>query len=203
VAEITRIFWDVGGVLLTNGWDRVSRRLAAEKFGLDLDDFEVRHGMVADVFDTGRLRLDDYLDRVVFHRPRGFARDAFHAFMLEQSQAYPETLAIVERLAAARRYLLATLNNESLELNEHRITRFGLRAHFTMFLSSCYLGVRKPDEAIYRLALWVTQTAPGEALFIDDRALNLECARHLGMRTIHYQNATQLAGELQAAGLDA
>ena len=121
--------------------------------------------------------------------------------MFAQSKPLPETLSIVERLAASRKYLMATLNNESLELNRYRIEQFGLRKHFTAFLSSCFLGVKKPEHTIYRLASQITQRAPDECLFIDDRALNLECAQLLGMRTIHYQNPAQLRQELQRHGV--
>ncbi len=122
--------------------------------------------------------------------------------MLVQSQPCPETLALVERLARRRRYALATLNNESLELNLHRIERFGLRRYFSAFFSSCFLGVKKPDDAIYRLALQITQRAPEECLYIDDRAQNLECAAQRGMRTVLYRNAGQLEHELRAAGIE-
>lgn len=117
--------------------------------------------------------------------------------MLAQSQPYQETLAIVGRLARSAKYLLATLNNESLELNVYRIRRFSLRNYFTLFCSSCFLGVKKPDDAIYRLALQITQRAAEEALLIDDRPLNLEWARNHGMQTIHYRAPAQLREELE------
>lgn len=202
MADLKALFWDVGGILLTNGWDRASRRKAVETFGLDAEEFESRHRMVENAFELGQLGLDGYLDRTVFYRPRDFANEAFKDFMFAQSAPYPEPLAIVERLAHSTRYLMATLNNESLELNLHRINHFGLRRYFTAFLSSCFLGVKKPDEAIYRLALQLTQLAPDESLFIDDRALNLECAARLGMHTIHYQNPAQLEQELRGLHID-
>lgn len=202
MADLKALFWDVGGILLTNGWDRASRRKAVETFGLDAEEFESRHLMVENAFELGQLGLDGYLDRTVFYRPRDFTSEAFKDFMFAQSAPYPEPLAVVERLAHSRRYLMATLNNESLELNLHRISRFGLRRYFTAFLSSCFLGVKKPDEVIYRLALQLTQLAPDESLFIDDRALNLECAERLGMRTIHYQNPAQLEQDLRGLHID-
>ncbi len=199
--EITALFWDVGGVLLTNGWDRTSRYRAAQQFNLDWEDFQDRHELVIADFETGRLTLEEYLERTIFYRPRPFTREGFKAFMWAQSQPIRETLAIVERLARSGRYLLATLNNESLELNHYRIERFGLQNLFALFFSSCFLGVRKPDRAIYQIALQVTQRTPEECLFIDDRALNVECAHRLGIRTIHYQNPTQLRRELRRHGV--
>jgi putative hydrolase of the HAD superfamily len=147
------------------------------------------------------LGLEEYLNRTVFYRQREFTPQQFKDFMLAQSQPYPESLAVMDRLARTRKYLLATLNNESLELNRYRIEHFGLRNYFTVFFSSCFLGVKKPDEAIYRLALQMTQRVPEECVFVDDRPLNLECARALGIRTILFQTAGQLEHELRALGM--
>jgi len=201
MAKVTTLFWDVGGVILTNGWDGGSRKLAAAQFNLDWEDFENRHDLCFPAFESGQATLDQYLDRTIFYRPRAFSREQFKEFMLAQSQPYPESLAVVEQLARSGKYLLATLNNEPRELNQYRIDQFGLRRDFAAFFSSCYLGARKPDEAIYRLALGVTQRAPEECMFIDDRALNLESARRLGMGTIHFQNAAQLREELSRHGV--
>lgn len=202
MGEVTTLFWDVGGVLLTNGWDTGSRRAAAERFDLEWAEFEDRHQLVITPFETGRLSLEEYLERTVFYRLRPFSADEFKAVMLAQSQPHPEALAILERLAQTGRYVLATLNNEPLELNLHRIRQFGLHRYFTAFFSSCFLGAKKPEDAIYRLALQITQRAPEECLFIDDRALNLECAERRGMRTVLYRNPAQLDHELHAAGIE-
>jgi len=201
MAAITALFSDVGGVLLTNGWDRGSRRRAVEKFRLDWEEFADRHELVASAFDKGQLSLEEYLDRTVFYRPRDFTKQEFKDFMLAQSEAHPDSLALMDRLARTRTYLMATLNNESLELNLYRINRFGLRAYFSVFFSSCFLGVKKPDQGIYRVALQLTQRAPEECVFVDDRALNLECARALGIRTVLFENASHLEHDLTALGM--
>lgn len=202
MAEITALFWDVGGVLLTNGWDRAGRRRAADRFALDWEDFQDRHELLSSDFETARLSLDEYLQRTVFYRSRPFSRDEFKDFMFSQSQPQQETLTIVEHLARSNRCLMATLNNESLELNLYRIKQFGLREYFDAFFSSCFLGVRKPECGIYRLASQITQQPPEQCLFIDDRPLNLECARPLGMHTIHYENPEQLRQGLQQHGIE-
>jgi putative hydrolase of the HAD superfamily len=188
-------------VLGTNGWDHHERQAAVERFGLDLEEFESRHEMVATAFELGQLSLDCYLDRTVFYRQRSFTREAFRDFMLQQSQPYSDSIAILRRVNASGSYLLATLNNESFELNNHRIEAFGLRNIFKLFLSSCFLGVLKPDQAFYQLALKLTQQEPGHCVFIDDRALNVECARREGMQTVHFKNAAQLESELRALGV--
>lgn len=201
MTEVSTLFWDVGGVILTNGWDRTAREQAAQRFNLDGEDFQERHELANPAFETGQATLDEYLERAIFYRPRTFTREDFKAFMFAQSRGYPEALAILGQLARSGRYLLATINNEGLELNLHRIQEFGLRRDFTAFFSSCFLGVRKPDQTIFRMVLQVTQRAPEECVFIDDRLLNLECPRQMGMRTIHHQNAQQLQAELRNNGV--
>jgi putative hydrolase of the HAD superfamily len=202
VPKISAVFSDVGGVLLTNGWDRSARDKLVEQFGLEGEDFEDRHQRVGAGLDTGQLEIDPYLDRTIFYRPRSFPKQAVREFMFAQSKAIPGSLALVARLAQTRQVLLATLNNESRELNLYRIEKFGLRNYFTVFFSSCFLGVHKPDPQIYRLALDLSQRAPEECVFIDDRPVNLECARQLGIHTIQFLNAAQLEGDLRSLGIE-
>ena len=199
--DITTIFFDIGGVLLIDGWGHDSRRAAAERFGLDWDEYTDRHEKVAHAIETNRTTLERYLDRAIFYRPRSFTREEFRDFIFAQSQPKPDSIEIVRQLAESRRYLMATLNNEILELNVYRIKHFGLSRYFSVFFSSCFLGLRKPDEAIYRTALQVTQRQPEECIFIDDREVNLECPRELALRTIHFQDATQLRRELRENGV--
>ena len=201
MSDVTALFWDVGGVILTNGWDRASRADAARKFGIDWEEFQDRHELAFPAFETGRINLDTYLQRTVFYRKRSFTREEFTDFMFSQSSEFPESRAVLSDVASCGKYLQATINNEPLELNERRIHQFNLRREFKAFFSSCYLGVRKPDEGIYKLALEVTQRSPDECLFIDDRELNLECARQMNMRTIHFQDAAQLRRDLAASGV--
>ena len=200
--NISAVFCDVGGVLLTNGWDHAERARLVEKFGLDGSDFEDRHQMVAAALDTGKMDLDQYLDRTIFYRPRPFRQQAVRDFMYAQSEALPGSLDVVARLAQARKVFLAMLNNESRELNLYRIEKFGLRNYFSVFFSSCYLGVSKPDPQIYRLALDLSQRQPQESVVIDDRSLNLESARRLGLHTIQFLNAQQIENDLRILGVE-
>ena len=190
------IFWDIGGVVLTNGWDRRSRAEAAHVFDFDLPDFETRHANVIDDFDCGRLSLEEYLTETLFYRSRSFTRRAFEEFVYAQSQPDHEVLRILERLVTDGGAVMVALNNESSPLNQYRIDRFDLRRYFRCFLSSCYLGVRKPHDAIYERALQIMQTPPEDCLFIDDRSENLEPAKRLKMRTMHFVNADQLRRDL-------
>jgi putative hydrolase of the HAD superfamily len=200
VPAIRAIFWDVGGVLLTNAWDRTERAKALEHFHLDAEEFHDRHEMVVSSFERGKITLDEYLDRTVFYRPRPFERDAFRDYMFSLSQPFPEVLQFAQALTDSGKCFMGTINNESRELNNQRIEKFGLRKIFRLFISSCYVGFRKPEGDIYRLALETTQIPAEDCCFIDDRALNLECAAKLGMHTIEMKGLEQLRGELAQLG---
>jgi putative hydrolase of the HAD superfamily len=200
--KITTLFWDIGGVILTNGWDTRSRREAAQTFHLDWEEFQERHELSFPAFDSGNISLNEYLDRTLFYRPRKFTREEFTAFMFAESKEYPESRALLDAAARSGKYFIGAINNEPLELNEYRIEAFRLRRDFQVFFSSCYLHARKPEEMIYRIALEVTQRPAQECVFIDDRLLNLENPRRLGMNTIHYQSAAQVRRELQTYGVE-
>jgi len=195
--QINALFWDVGGVLLTNAWDRSQRERALEQFKLDKEEFSDRHEMVVSSLERGKISFDDYLNRTIFYRPRPFAREVFKDYVFSLSQPYHEVLALAEELAKSGKYFMGTINNESRELNLYRIQTFGLREIFSAFVSSCFVGLRKPEEAIYRMALEITQKSAENCCFIDDRALNLEYARQIGMHTIEMHDVEQLKRELR------
>jgi putative hydrolase of the HAD superfamily len=199
--EIKALFWDIGGVLLSNAWDHTQREQAIEKFGLERAAFSERHELVFSSFERGKISLDEYLDRTVFYCVRPFTRDEFKRYMESLSTPDEASLAFAKGLAESGKYLMGTINNESRELNWYRIERFGLRAIFRVFVSSCYVGLRKPEEAIYRLALDITQQAAEQCCFIDDRALNLEVAKRLGMHTVEMHGAEQLRSDLKNFGV--
>ena len=202
MAKIRALFWDVGGVLLSNAWDHNERQRAAQKFSLDWDDFRERHDLIVGSLEEGRMDFDDYLERVVFHQQRPFSLDQFKQYVYSLSTPKPETLELARQLAGCNHCVMATINNESRALNEYRIQHFGLHEIFSHFVSSCFTHLRKPDPAIYRLALNLTQRQPEESCFIDDRALNLEEAERVGMHTIHFRDAEQLRRELIALGVE-
>jgi len=199
--RISAIFWDVGGVLLTNGWDRAQREKALEQFHFDREEFNDRHEMLVSSFERGKISLDEYLDRTIFYRSRPFTRDEFRQFMFALSQPKSDELALAQELSRSGKYLMSTINNESRELNLYRIEKFGLREIFDIFISSCFVGLRKPEKDIYRLALELTQQVPAQCCFIDDRDLNLESAEKLGMQTIRMQTVEQLRQELRKLGV--
>jgi len=198
---ITTIFWDVGGVLLSNAWDHNERGEILQRFGVDEAEFQSRHELVVSSFERGKISLKEYLDSTVFCQPRSFSRKEFQQAMFSASKPKPEALSLARKLAGTRRYLMGTINNESRELNDYRIQTFGLREIFSLFVSSCFVDLRKPEEKIYRLALDLTQKAAAECCFVDDRPLNLESAARLGMSTIRMQSAAQLQSDLAKLGV--
>jgi len=197
LSTIRALFWDVGGVLLTNAWDHTQRSQALKQFQMEEEEFQDRHEMVVSSFERGKITLDEYLDRTVFYRPRPFTREAFRDYMFSLSQPFLDVLQFAQSLSNSGKYFMGTINNESRELNNYRLDEFRLRRIFRLFISSCFVGLRKPESGIYRLALETTQFPAEECCFIDDRALNLECAAKLGMHTIEMDHLDQLRADLQ------
>ena len=202
MAGISTILWDVGGVLLTNGFDGVQRDAVLKQFALDRDAFELRHAEVFPAWEKDAISIEEYLRHVVFYEPRNFTPTQFLEAMKHQSQVLPDSgIRILRELAASQQYVLATVNNESRVLNEYRVARFGLADSFQAFFSSCYLGLRKPDPKIYQVALDVLQRDPEDTAFIDDRAENAAAAAKLGIHAIHYTGSEELARELERLGV--
>lgn len=196
---IRAIFWDIGGVLLTNGWDREQRARLIARFVLDETDFSERHKLAVPELELGRMTLNEYLDQVVFYAPRNFTREAFRAAMETESQPNAATLALARDLG--QRHRMYALNNEGHDLNEYRIRTYALSDFLLAFFTSCYLGVMKPNPAIYRLGLQLAQVKPEEALMIDDRLQNVEAARSVGMQAVQHVDAAQLQEELAKLGV--
>ena len=196
------LFMDVGGVLLSNGWDSDARARAVARFELEPHEVEARHEAVSEAFETGRMTLDGYLDHVILHRPRTFDRADFRAFMEAQSHPHGDAIALIARLGRVPGLTLATLNNESLALNRYRIETFGLKPLFTAFFSSCFVGFRKPDPRIFRLAVRVMQVEPDAGLFVDDRDENVEAARETGLQAVRYRSADRLQEALESRGIE-
>jgi len=199
--EITSLFLDIGGVLLTNGWDRQMRREAAEKFGLDFQEMDERHHLTFDTYEEGKLDLAEYLRRVVFYTERPFSLEEFKAFMFAQSQPKPEMIDLVRGLKRRYGLKVAAVSNEGRELTVHRVKKFNLDSFMDFFVSSCFVHVRKPDPDIYRIALDIAQVPPENVLYIDDRAMFVEIAADLGIRGIHHREYDATRAALEELGL--
>jgi putative hydrolase of the HAD superfamily len=197
MTEIRHIFFDIGGVLGSNGWDHEQRERAIQRFDLNPEDFEWRHKEVVSEFEEGRISLDEYLDIAVFHTERSFSRQEFTEFMRSQSIPDEATIGIARRLSRHAGFTLMTMNNESEELNRYRIEKFGISQIFEAFLSSCWLGVRKPLRRFYHRGLGIADAEASSSLFIDDRQQNLLSATTVGLNVIHFKSSEQLRSDLE------
>jgi putative hydrolase of the HAD superfamily len=192
---------DIGGVLLTNGWDARMRRDAARLFGLDLEEVEERHHLAFGTYEEGKLSLDQYLSWVVFFAPRSFSRDEFKDYMFKQSEALPGMIHLIEGVKGRNGLKLAAVSNEGRELTVQRVSAFGLGRFIDFFVCSCFVNLRKPDLAIYRMALDLLQIDATEALYIDDRELFVEVASECGIRGIHHTGIDSTRSQLATFGL--
>ncbi len=198
---ITALFLDVGGVLLTNGWDRHARERAAKAFDLESADMDERHHLTFDTYEVGKLTLDEYLSRVVFYRDRPFTRDQFRSFMFGQSKPFPEMIELFKRLKARHGLKIAVVSNEGRELTEHRIQKFKLSEFVDFFVSSCFVHFRKPDTDIFRVALDIAQVPAGRVVYIDDRPMFVQVAEGLGIRGILHTDYESTRARLASFGL--
>ena len=196
------ILFDIGGVLLTNGWDHCERAMVLDKFHLDKAEFEARHAKPNDAWERDLITAREYLDETVFYKPRSFTHDDFLAALFAESELLPHgALGILEELAASGKWMLGALNNEAREPNEYRLETFGLRQYFDALFSSCYLGLRKPQQEMYRRALDVLGRPAERVLFIDDRQENASAAAAAGMKAIRFDGAEQLRRDLETLGV--
>jgi len=199
---ITTLFLDIGGVLLTNGWDHAARKEAAQAFHLDYNDMEERHHLTYDTYEEGKLSLDEYLQRVIFCLERPFSVDEFKAFMLSRSQPYNEMIAMIRLVKAQYKIKTIAVSNEGREVNAYRIQQYKLAEVIDTFVSSCYVHYRKPDLDIYRIALDVSQSSPRQVAYIDDRPLFVEVASSLGIHGILHVDYPTTRAKLAELGLD-
>jgi putative hydrolase of the HAD superfamily len=196
------ILFDVGGVLLTNGWDHRERARVLDSFGLDRAEFEARHPEPNDAWERDVISAQEYMEATVFYERRTFTEQEFLAAVFAQSELLPDGgLGIVKELAASGNWMLGTLNNEAREPNDYRFLKFGLRDYFDVALSSCYVGLRKPEPVIYRRALDILGRPAERVLFIDDRKENAAGAAAAGMKTIRFEGAAQLRRDLETIGV--
>jgi putative hydrolase of the HAD superfamily len=197
--QYTTLFLDIGGVLLTNGWDSAARRKAAEKFDIDFEDMNERHHLTFDTYEEGKLTLSDYLERVIFCHQRPFSKETFIEYMYAQTKPFPETIALFHELKERYRLKVITVSNEGRELTEYRIHNFGLKSLVDGFVSSCFVHYRKPDVDIFCIALDIAQTQPEHVIYIDDRELFIEVANSLdihGMLHTGYQATRDALADL-------
>jgi len=199
---ITCLFLDIGGVLLTNGWDHLARRRAAKKFKLSWADMDTRHRLNFCVYEEGQLSLKEYLDRVVFYQKRPFTHAQFWRFMAAQSSPYRKMIELARSLKTKYGLRIVVVSNEGRDLNAHRIRTFKLHEFVDAFISSCFVHIRKPDERIFRLALDVAQTPVRQIVYIENTPLFVEIAKEFGIQSILHTNYKSTRAKLAALGLE-
>ena len=198
---ITTLFLDIGGVLLTNGWDHHARKRTANYFKLDWAEMEDRHHLTFDTYEEGKLTLEEYLDRVVFYQKRPFTRAQFRRFMFAQSKPYPQMIELVRKLKARYGLKIVVVSNEARELNAYRIRKFKLNGFVDAFISSCFVHIRKPDEDIFRLALDIAQAPARKVLYIENTLMFVQIAEGLGIRSILHTDYASTRAKLASFGL--
>ena len=198
---ITSLFLDIGGVLLTNGWDHNSRMRAAKHFGLDYAEMDERHHLTFDTYEEGKLSLDEYLHRVVFYQDRPFSLEAFKQFMFAQSAPFPDMIELIRALKAQYHLRIAAVSNEGRELTVYRVQKFSLWTFIDFFVSSCFVHYRKPDEDIYRIALDISQEHPDQVVYIEDRSMFVEVAQSLGINGLLHSDYEATRASLENWGL--
>jgi putative hydrolase of the HAD superfamily len=198
---ITCMFLDIGGVLLTNGWDHHARKRAAKHFKLEWAEMEERHGLNFETHEEGRMTFAEYLNRVIFHQKRPFTRDQFRRFMFAQSKPLPGMIELIRGIKAAYGLKVVVVSNESREVNAYRIRRFRLGNIVDAFISSCYVGLRKPDVEIFRLALDIAQTPIRQIVYLEDTPMFVQIAEGLGIRSILHTDYQSTSAKLSALGL--
>jgi putative hydrolase of the HAD superfamily len=200
--EITTLFLDVGGVLLTNGWDHHERRRAAKHFKLEWTEMEERHALNFETHEEGRMTFAEYLSRVVFYQKRPFTRAQFRNFMCSQSQPYLEMIKLIVRLKSRHGLKITVVSNEARELNAYRIQKFKLDRFVDTFISSCFVQLRKPDVAIFRLALDISLAPAREIVYIENTPMFVQIAEALGIRSILHTDYRSTCEKLSALGLN-
>lgn len=198
---ITCLFVDIGGVLLTNGWDHRERKRAAANFKMDWNAMEERHRLAFDAYEQGKITLEEYLRRVVFHEKRPFTQAQFQRFMYAQSSPYPDMIDLVSRIKARHRLKVVVVSNEGRELNAHRIRRFKLDKFVDFFVSSCYVRLRKPDPEIFRLALDLAQVPARQVVYLENTPMFVQTAEDLGIPSILHMDYESTRGKLSSFGL--
>ena len=198
---ITALFPDIGGVLLTNGWDHHVRKLAAKTFDLDLDEMEDRHHPTFDTYEVGKLTLEQHLSRVVFYQKRPFTPGEFRRFKFAQSEPFPQMIELIRELKARYGLKIAVVSNQGRELTVYRIKHFKLDGLVDFFISSCFVHVRKPDADIFRMALDIAQVPADHVAYIEDRPMFVQVAETLGIRGIHHTDYRATRSKLASVGL--
>lgn len=198
---ISCAFVDIGGVLLTNGWDRHVRERVAADFNPDWAEMESRHLLNFSVYEEGKLTLEEYLNRVVFYPKRPFTLTQFRDFMYAQSKPYPDMIEPVSELNIRHGLKIVVISNGGRELNKYRIQKFKLNSFVDAFIASCFVHVRKPGANIFRLAPDIAQVQALHTIYLENTPLFAQVAENLGIRSILHTDYLSTSTQLASLGL--
>lgn len=199
--NITTLFLDIGGVLLSNGWGHDFRQKTVDKFHLDKEEMEERHSIMFVTYEEGGITLNEYLKRVVFYEERDFTFNEFRDFMFSLTTPNEEMIAFIKKIKAQYDLKIVAVSNEARELNAYRIHAFGLNSFIDLFVSSCYVHIRKPDARIFKLALDIAQVHENEVIYIDDVQMFVDVATDFKIKSICHKDFPSTAKALAQLGL--
>jgi len=195
--SIRAVIWDFGGVLLRTedyaGRERLAQRLGKSRQELEdlvfssVSGTQAQLGKISDDENWENVRLSAGLSSAEL---ADFQTDFWSGDRLDEG-----LIRLIQDLRPAHK--IGLLSNNYPSLRSALQDRWKIADIFDVIIISAEVGLLKPDERIYRLALDQLDLAPEETVFIDDFAHNLIGAQKVGMRTILFQNAAQVRADLQ------
>jgi len=152
---------------------------------------------IAKKVDVGTISLEEFyagLGRFT-DKPAASVRQAF-------DDAVDIDQGVVQLLSQLKgKYKLGLISNAPSELIRHTLQQHDLEQYFDRLFISGEVGLRKPDHQFFEHALTEMQTAPTETLFVDDVQEYADAAQELGVTSIRFTTADQLAHELSKRGI--
>jgi epoxide hydrolase-like predicted phosphatase len=198
---IKAFIFDFGGVLYRNPELHWMRRWTSL---LGLNDDPVVNALLAEpeespyVMDLmlGKISEDDIwqiaADR--YHVSEAVARRIRRGVLSKKRKNLP----MADFLAGLRpQYKTAILSNASTNARQMFAEVMNIDQLVDIIIISAEEGLIKPDERIYNLALDRLGVSPDEVVFLDDRRVNVEAARRLGINAIQFHNTAQALADLQ------
>ena len=196
---IACLFVDVGGVLLTNGWDHHARRRAAKNFNLPWAEMEERHRLVFETHEEGKLTFEEYLGWVVFYQRRSFTRAQFRRFMFTQSKPYSKMIDLVAQLKIQYGLKIAVVSNESREVNAYRIRKFTDRFVDTLFPPASSTSASRCGNL--SVGAGYCPAPVQQVVYIENTPMFVQIAEGLGIRSILHTDYKSTCAKLASFGL--
>lgn len=190
------LFFDVMSTLV---YDPIAREIP-EFFGLSLEQlYENRHPTAWLDFERGEISESLFYERYFPQRGEPIEGSALRATLYDAYRFLDGVQPLLARLAEGP-WSIHALSNYPVwfEIIEDKLE---LSRYLQWSFVSCKTGVRKPQETAYTGAARSLSVAPAHCLFIDDRKINCEAARQVGMDAVRFENSSQLEEELRGRGI--